>query len=266
MIDRIFQILVTSDAVDAAKFAPDLQRNIDSFKTLYANADYALYDASMIAAFLEKRFSEDVCAAYHALTPFAFKADLARYCLLYHFGGVYSDLSHMHLRPIEPQPTTELQVFRDMAGHPSWATSNGLIFARKGHPALLRAIEAIVAAHKVRFYGDHPLDVTGPYLWGRVLAEGRLTEGTAFGDSRVLSRDKQGRDYSFKIMPDGEIVAFRNKFKQCSISELYEGASSHYAQIWSARQVWGEARKTVIGRVGDGLRKSGQALKKVTSS
>lgn len=256
MISNLFQILITSNAVDEGKFSAEMRRNIASFKAVYPDAKYRLYDDPSIASLLEQHFEPDVVAAYHDLTPFAFKADLARYCLLFHFGGLYSDLSHLHLRPIEPEPDTRLLVFRDMAGHPSWATSNALIFAIAGHPALKRAIDGIVAAHKAKSYGTHPLDVTGPYFWGRMLASSGLEGRIAFGDSRVLSRDKARRDYSFKLMPGGEIVAMRNKFKNCSIAEFYEGSTNNYAQLWHNREVWGEKRKGMIARVGNAFRRS----------
>ena len=34
------------------------------------------------------------------ITPGAFKADLFRLIILYHFGGVYSDIGHMFLQPM----------------------------------------------------------------------------------------------------------------------------------------------------------------------
>ncbi|MGR3636054.1 MAG: glycosyltransferase family 32 protein [Shimia sp.] len=256
MIPKLFQILITSEVIDEDKFSSEMHRNIASFKAVYPEVSYALYDDLKILSFLEQNFERDVVAAYQALTPFAFKADLARYCLLYHFGGLYSDLSHLHLRPIELDKDTQLLVFRDMAGHPSWATSNAIIFAQAAHPVLKRAIDGIVAAHKAKTYGTHPLDVTGPYFWGRILATSELDSGVAYGDSRVLSQDKEGRDYSFKFMPGGEIVAMRNKFKNCSIVEFYGGSTNNYARLWHSREVWGERPKSMIVRVGDALRRS----------
>ncbi len=237
---RIFQILISDGPVPESRFSPDLIRNIASLKATYPDAQYDRFEDDDIRQFLLEEYPQEVLKAYEALTAFAFKADLARLCLLYTHGGVYSDLSYLHLRPMALAKGKDMLVFRDIAGHPSWATSNGVICARSGAPQLARAIDRIVAHHKARYYGLHPLDPTGPFMLGRVLCEGEDWQQVAFGDSRSLSIDQGGRNQIAKIMPGGEIVAMRNKDRDCCIDEMVKGHSNHYVKIWESGRMWGE--------------------------
>ncbi|MDV4145548.1 glycosyltransferase family 32 protein [Shimia sp. FJ5] len=237
---RVFQILISDKPVTEDRFSPDLKRNIASLKATYPEADYVRYGDEELLQFLADEYPKEVLEAYTALTAFAFKADLARLCLLHHYGGVYSDLSYFHLRPMALPKDKDMIAFRDIAGHPSWATSNGMICARAGAPQLARAIDRIVAHHKALYYGQHPLDPTGPFMFGRVLCEGEDWPRVAFGDSRSLGKDAGGRNQIAKILPGGEIVAIRNKDRDCCIDEMVKGHSNHYVKIWESGRLWSE--------------------------
>ncbi|MEE9387547.1 MAG: glycosyltransferase [Paracoccaceae bacterium] len=243
MVDRIFQILITDGQVDESKFSEELVRNISSFRSMYPDARYNRYENQEIIEFLSQCFSDDVLAAYQGMAPYAFKSDLARYCYLYEYGGLYSDLSYLHIRKIKPQKKTNMILFRDIPIHPPWATSISVMFAKPKSPALARAISRIVEHHKSQYYGLTPLDPTGPYMFGRVLSEVDDWMSTVFGDSRLLSREQGGRPNIAKVLPTGEIIAIRNKFNDSSIDEMIGGHSNNYSDIWHAKQVWGEAGK-----------------------
>lgn len=248
MVERIFQILITDGPASESRFSEDLLRNIQSLKALYPDATYARFDNDQIVAFLRQHFPSEVLDAYQKLTPFAFKADLARYCLLHEYGGLYSDLSYLHFRPLPLKKNTDLVVFRDIPGHPAWAVSNSVIYARPKSPVLMRAIQRIVAHHQSRYYGLSPLDPTGPYMFGRALAEEYHWHETLFGDSKLLSQEDNGRANIVKTMPTGEVIAIRNKVNSCSIDELVEGHSNNYVDLWNAKRIWGETG--FIQRVG----------------
>lgn len=241
MIDRLFQVLITDGSTDEARFTDTLRRNIASLKAAYPAASYTRYDNARIEAFLRDRFAPEVLAAYQALTPYAYRADLARFCLLYEFGGLYSDLSVLHLAPLRPERDTSFIAFRDLPGHPPWATSTALLFARPRLPALRRAIDRIVLHHQTRYYGQSPLDPTGPYLLGRVLAEGEDWATMLFGETQYRPVAGSDQRQATKLLPSGQAVACKNKQINCSIGELVRGQSNNYDAIWQARRVWGEA-------------------------
>lgn len=237
---RLFQIMITDGTQPSPATTDSFARNVDSFRSTYPDAEYRRYDNDELTAFLAANYPEPVLQAYQALTPFAFKADLARYCLLHSYGGLYSDLSYLHLRPIAIGSRCKMVVFRDISGHPSWAASNALIYAEAGDQVLARAIDRIVAHFNTRFYGHSSLEPTGPYLFGRVLAETSDWRSITFGDSPRLNTDRTGRVNIVKMMPSGEIVAIRNKTAEGEFSDLVPSGGNNYNRLWSERRIWGE--------------------------
>jgi len=239
-IQKLFQIAITAEPVRTEAWSAGFRMNVESFKNNYPEAHYHLYQDSDLRKFLSEHFDADVLETYHKLRPYAFKADLARYCLLYIHGGLYSDLSHLHITPIQPDENTGMMVFRDIAGHPSWAVSNAVIYAEPGRKELKQAIDMIVNHASINFYGDSCLDVTGPYLFGRALAAVNNYKDIVFGDSRELTPNRAENKNIYKILPNGDLIAFRNKKEGGQISDYGISGANSYADIWNKRQVWAE--------------------------
>jgi len=65
--------------------------SILTFIELNPEYHYIYYDNAGARKFLRQNFSDEINYAYDILIPGAFKADLLRYCLLYHYGGCYFD-------------------------------------------------------------------------------------------------------------------------------------------------------------------------------
>lgn len=162
-------ILITSS--DSANSAlPEVVReNIDSFKRHHPGLQHVLYDDNTIRDLLSANFDRGVSAAYERLNPYAYKADLARYCILYHHGGVYSDISYYFVRSWLPR-NGKLAIFRDFLSSSPWDTSNGVIAAPPGHKALQKAIDLVCANVRARYYGATSLCPTGPTMFGKALA------------------------------------------------------------------------------------------------
>ena len=64
----------------------------ESVREWYEDTDYKLYDNEEVEKFLDTHFDPEIRAAYDSLNPLAYKADLARYCILYKNGGWYLDV------------------------------------------------------------------------------------------------------------------------------------------------------------------------------
>jgi mannosyltransferase OCH1-like enzyme len=72
---------------------PNFSRLVNSWKA--SGWDYSFYTDDDAARFLTEYFPPEVREAYDMLVPGAYKADLFRYCVLFIFGGVYSDVDVM---------------------------------------------------------------------------------------------------------------------------------------------------------------------------
>ena len=74
---------------------------------MYPDGNYQLYTNDTIKDFLFE-FNREVFDCFTSLKPYAFRADLARYCLLYQFGGWYFDISVTPLFKFETNKSTLL--------------------------------------------------------------------------------------------------------------------------------------------------------------
>ena len=130
-------------------------------------------------AFVSARCGPRVLAAYDLLVPGSFRADLFRYCALWSEGGVYSDLSQRLRVPLQSLVDFErdhLVLVRDRAKpltHPG-VTPIQIAFmaATPRHWVLRIALDTAVEHVHARYYGRTPLDITGPFMLGRLLSPG----------------------------------------------------------------------------------------------
>jgi mannosyltransferase OCH1-like enzyme len=115
-----------------------------------------------------------VLAAYDALLPGAFRADLWRLLALHTYGGLYSDIGHVLLRPLEPalDPALDTLVLvpdrKDRINGNVARIYNAMMAARPGDPIVAAMIAFVVARITRRTRGMDCLDITGPTALGRV--------------------------------------------------------------------------------------------------
>src|SRR5215210_6280508 len=97
-------VLITSpeDGQDSA-LPPIVRQNIDSLIAHHPQLPHRLFRQDDVIKLLEEKFPKDILETYFALRPYAYRADLARYCILYEFGGLYADLAYFFVRPV-PMP------------------------------------------------------------------------------------------------------------------------------------------------------------------
>ena len=70
-------------------------------ETIKLNPDFKIkyYSDKGSREFIKNNYSKEILSAYDSLIPGAYKADLFRYCVLYKYGGIYSDLTQRFTKP-----------------------------------------------------------------------------------------------------------------------------------------------------------------------
>jgi mannosyltransferase OCH1-like enzyme len=133
------------------------------------SGNYQLYTNTEAQEFLGK-FDREVLKAFNTLAPYAFRADLLRYCLLYEYGGWYFDQSILPIVKVEP--TTENVVFVSRAGQ---YLENMMLYSAPREAYYSKLINAVCVNVKKRSDGDFRiyggqavLNVTGPILMRNV--------------------------------------------------------------------------------------------------
>jgi len=270
IVDRLFQIAISDDGAGTPEYSLLMEQHAASLRDVYPRAKYRLYEGPALRRFIVDRFGGEVADAYDRLAPYSFKADLGRYCLLYEFGGLYSDLSFQHLKAIDVSSDPAMVVFRDMRMRPPWSIANSIIYCRPGRDELAQIIRRITDHAKTGFYGNSTLDPTGPFLFGSVLAQSGDWPAIQFGKSQWVPPKRHLRDLVAgyrqkgwrgpeperririnKIMPGGDVVATKNKARDASVADLIGPHGNNYGHLWHRRQIWGES--TTKLKAGDAL-------------
>lgn len=132
---------------------------------------YRLWTLNSAREFLLAEFGESITAAFDRLKPLAYKADLARYCIVQRMGGFYLDqaVNDVALPDVSDY---DFIGFRDgNANFTSWKVANNFYFARVGSTILDDAIQQVLENCKREYYGKDPHFPTGPSVLGRSVAK-----------------------------------------------------------------------------------------------
>jgi mannosyltransferase OCH1-like enzyme len=145
------------------KDLPPLMKNAVN-SIIYTNPEFnhQLFDDNDCRNFIKDNFDENVLNAFDSLIPGAYKADLWRYCILYKNGGVYLDIKYTPFNGFKFISLMEKEHFTlDMDKNGIY---NALIVCKPNNEILLKAINKVVDNVKNKFYGNSPLEPTGPLM------------------------------------------------------------------------------------------------------
>ena len=246
MPNNLFQLFFTSAY---EPLPPELQSLSLRLKSLYPHHNYILHTLDSARDFLSSTFPPEVQAAFHSLVPLAFKADLVRYCLLYHFGGWYSDITLKHQSGIVLGDGIEFCFFYDFgAGFPSPSRSchdvmNAFFYSTPSHPILSDVIESILRHCRDYYYGFNSLSVTGPTLLGRSVAQHVPSPSVLTGHFLPLTPSHRNKNRAF-VSEDGSIIAWHKSSWHPSqpapgdISCFNIKTSNNYQHLWDSRQIY----------------------------
>ncbi|MXV45182.1 hypothetical protein GS501_09070 [Saccharibacter sp. 17.LH.SD] len=247
-IKRLHQILILDDHGPSLSIPRFIERNIESARNVYSSAEYKLWRNDEIRGLIEENFGDDVLYSYDLLSPYSYKADLAKYVILYLFGGLYIDLGIDVAREWKIPTSKGIAACRDVSfTSPSWAAIQaGFLWALPKRREFEIAIQYIVENCKSRFYGENPLYPTGAVLLGRSFVAALVEKGQDIaaddqyvGSCRSVTPDSVVLNVSY-VSKNGDVIAFRNqKIGGDSLHPGIEG-SNNYNRMWERRVVYGE--------------------------
>lgn len=178
---KIHQILINDSGKLPQNFPSYAQMCINSILDFYQKDEYYLYSGADIEEIIKSNFDSNVYKSYQKLKPYAYKADLARCCLLYLYGGLYIDLNTRFIHPLNKDFLNQWNffAFRDVTGSSirNWSVSNSIIFSKPKCKILQTAIEIIVNNCKNEYYGIQDTEPTGCIVLGQsiILSKEELT-------------------------------------------------------------------------------------------
>lgn len=136
------------------------------------NPEYELqyYNDDDCRDFIQLHYPEYIYH-YNKLIPSAYKSDLWRLLILYHYGGVYNDIGHQYTRPLSMilQPNDEFVVAwesHDFTGK-YYVLHNAFIAVYPRHPLIWNTVKAITKNIEHEDYGIDHIDITSCRALGR---------------------------------------------------------------------------------------------------
>ena len=131
------------------------------------NPEYTLYyfDDDDIDRFIQDYYS-DIYIYYKQLNPGAYRSDFWRYCILYKYGGFYSDIGHVMNMSFDSicNNNTQLLLVKDIN---NCGIHNSLMGTIKNNILFKNVLDVCVYNIRNQLYGVNDLDITGPYTFGR---------------------------------------------------------------------------------------------------
>lgn len=137
------------------KIPPDVYTNIRLYAPEYT---HAVYDDNDIREFLKAHFHPRILSTFENLKVGAHKADLARYCLLYIYGGLYLDIKTELVKPVREIFTNENALY-SVISYMNDHVYQGIIKAPSPRQTIfLRLIDFIVRTQNPKRYLEFCID------------------------------------------------------------------------------------------------------------
>ncbi len=176
---------------------------------------YRLWGRAEGQSFVDRNFDPEVAWAFRCLRPYAYKADLLKFCVLHVYGGWYVDAGVRILRSpaalFDDGSAPQLVLFRSTGSMDApWNCSLALLYAEAGNSVFTVAIDEVVANCRAGRYGATPLSPTMS-SFGRAIARQGVESGVRMG----VVVDVEGREFrrGFELAPLG-LVAAASRFSR----------------------------------------------------
>ena len=216
-----------------------------SVKDCFPGSTRRLFQRPEIESFLVEYFDRHVLNLFRGLAPYAYQADLARYCLLYVHGGWYVDLTLKMLTTVCVADHIDMIVFADrgcMSMCQPWAIQNGLFYSKPGNPIFLRVIERIASYRSKQYYGSSPLCPTGPNCFGIEIANSASDIEIVKGIFQPLTPTLSFKNLMY-VAQSGQLIAQHRtswmtgtRGGDFAVTKL--PGVNNYRELWESRQIY----------------------------
>jgi mannosyltransferase OCH1-like enzyme len=233
---QISQIYLTDNGSPPSPF---LETCIQSVLDILPGYPYKLYGFDQARDFLRSQFEPEVLHSFDALRPYAYKADLLRYCLLYDIGGWYFDIAVKPIESFDLSSHIETIAFRDMQRCTStnWSCQNSVLFSRPRSSVYETAIKLVLENVRNQHYGINAVCPTGPVLLGKAFALTGESHDRMFGDYMFLTPTHHYKNPAF-VFPSGLIFALGKPAEGGDLTELGGLGTNNYNDFYESGTVY----------------------------
>ena len=203
---------------------PKMLDNINKIKLNNPAFKHYLYDDNDCRKFIQENYNNDVLNAFDNLIPGAYKADLWRYCILYKYGGIYLDIKYKPHNKFKFINLTEKEHFVFDIDNES--IYNALMVSLPNNQELLTAINSIVYNVKNKFYGNTPLEPTGPGLLKKIIKS-----------NIVDMKHNYYNNYNNRYIEYNNYIIFKTYDGYLDECEKFK-KTEHYSNLWRQKRIY----------------------------
>lgn len=195
-----------------------------------------------------KHFDERVYLAYKSLVPKAYRSDLWRLCVLFKYGGLYTDISLKITKNIDYFKNYDFVLCEDTNKGDIY---NAILYFKKPKHSLLKFwIEKIVENIEKKNYGSNALDITGPKCLGRLLLQKYPiqwkygtnileNEKVLFLKCKYYKKHFLEPGYNTQIFHNEKVIIKRNRdYKNMKKYFSQNSKTNSYNDLWGKKQVY----------------------------
>lgn len=206
----------------------------ESIRQYFPGYSIKVWSISEVRKELAAARETDLLECFDRLIPFAYKSDLASYFLLKKYGGWYTDLNNKFVAP--PPSVTEctMYLFKDVHDEPApWSISTSIFYAQAESPALSKALELVIENCQSQKFGNTPLCVTGPTVFGSAIATIGLAPGVNYHTGEFVYHGDQ------KVFTTREKELFA-LYKPHGLGHGDSGVrgGNNYSELWWERRIY----------------------------
>lgn len=233
---QISQIYLTDNNAPPPEF---ISNCMNAVRASFSHVPYTLYNMESAREFITQHFDNEVLNAYDTLNPYAYKADLLKYCLLYAIGGWYFDIAVRLISTIDVHDEIETIAFKDMPiiSQTTWSCANAILYSKPSSSVYSAAIELVLQNCRNKYYGTNALCPTGPVLLGKAFAKEGENSHRIFGDFICLTPVHQNKNPAF-VLPDGLIFALGKPTGGGDLKGLGALGTNNYNDFYNSRSVY----------------------------
>jgi len=196
------------------------------------NPDYEIYYFDDTEAEQSiKDISNRLHRAYKSIIPSAFKSDFWRYCMLYKFGGCYSDIGHIMLVSFdEIIGDKELILVNELH---NGGIHNALMCCCTSEKLMNHARKQCLKNIEKRYYGERDIDVTGPYMLGRLYKRYSIKYQNKV---KILEHFIDYHKINVEQIKDGDKVLIHTKFN--NYYNIMYNNKIRYTELWNKKNIY----------------------------
>jgi len=206
---------------------------VERLKSANPEFTHHLFDEDGCRQFIFENFDSGVVNTFDSLVPLSYKSDLWRYCVLYKKGGIYIDIKFGPMNNFKFSTMVDKEYFTKDLDWSGGGALTGIIICKSNNSKMKNCIDKIVENVNNKYYGDGPLDPTGPILFKSQFDKSEI-------DNFEYELQVGPVNNQFFIVKRGEQIenAILASYPEYRMEQAAYGKLKYYGDLWSENNIY----------------------------